>query len=288
MARKTQRKFFHYTLQAHEPHGGYERIFSALRQVPATARLAAVGLQEFFVADVTRHDFGYLLRVCSIKPETDYTTFDVGDFALSDTSLPANKRFAVAAHGFLVSGTRRFIYEYVRGGPKVDDTIHAIELILRANNPEFRRFRLTATPVVGPGFMAEVERLERIRVVRIDVTQPNASWDDWDDALHELGEESEADHISLQAVAPRAESLSKRRGIVQVLRQALSAPNSHVDKAVIEGRFPDEAADRTIRTDKHQEFDTRRVDVDSGGSTNLVSASAAFQSIAEMHQEDND
>lgn len=288
MARKTPRKFYYYTLQAHGHAGTYDEIFAALRRVERSDRLATVDHQRIFLSDVTQVAGGYMVRVVGIRPETDYTTFDELDFSISDSSLPEHKRFAIAAHGYLFSGSRRFLYEYVRGGPKADEAIKAIELVLRGNNPAFRRLRLTATPVVAETFLADVNRLERIRVVRIDVAEPNASWTDWDDPLHELGQESGADHVSLQATAPRAESLSKRAGIVQVLKQALRAPNSHLEKAVVEGRFPNESSDRMIRTDKHHSFEARKVNVDSGGSTSVISAAAVFTNIVEAEQDADD
>jgi len=281
MAGRTNRKFYKYTLQAHAAPGSYDDIFSSLRRVERQNRLAELGDRRIFVSDVTRNELGVVVRFLSIQPETDFTTFDETDFSTSEETLPGNKRFAVASHAYFVFGTRRLIFEYVRSGPKAEEALAAVQVILRSQADGYRQFRLSATPVVEERFVRDIDRFERIRVVKIDVAEPNASWTDWDDPLHELGEESGAGRVTLEATAARGEGLNRRNGIVQVLKQALRAPNSHLKRAVVEGKMPDEAGARTIRTDRMHEFDTRTVSVDSGGSADVLSVSAAFQGLAE-------
>jgi hypothetical protein len=284
MAGRVNRKFYKYTLQAHGAPSTYDAIFAALRGVNRQLRLAEVGSRRVFVSDITRNDHGIVIRFLSIQPDTDFTTFDEVDFTTSDESLPTNKRFAVASHGYYLFGTRKLIFEYVRSGPKVEEALSAVQFILRARADGYRQLRLTATPVIEERFVRDIDRFERIRVVTIDVAEPNANWTDWDDPLHELGEESGAGRVTLEATAARGEGLHKRNGIVQVLKQALRATNSHLKRAVVEGKMPDESGPRTIRTDRMQEFSTRRVAVDSGGSADILSVSAVFDGLAE---EDN-
>ena len=281
MAGKTNRKFYKYTLQAHAPGGDYDAIFTALRKVERKDRLAEIGNRRIFISDLTRNKSGVVIRFLAIQPDTDFTTFDEIDFSTSEQSLPRNKRFAVASHAYFVFGTRRLIFEYVRSGPKAEESLAAIQSVMRAQVAGYRQFRLSATPVIEERFIKDINRFERIRVVSLDVSEPNASWTDWDDPLHDLGEESGAGRVTLEATAARGEGLSKTRGIVQVLKQALRAPNSHLKRAAVEGKFPEEAGPRTIRTDRMHEFDTRQVAVDSGGSADILSVSAAFEGMAE-------
>lgn len=281
MAGRINRKFYKYTLQAHAAPGTYDEIFSRLRRVDRQNRLAEIGHRRIFVSDLTRNDLGVVVRFLAIQPDTDFTTFDEIDFSTSDESLPRNKRFAVASHAYFVFGTRRLIFEYVRSGPKAEESLAAIQAILRSQAQDYREFRLSGTPVVEEQFITDINRFERIRVVKIDVAEPNASWTDWDDPLHELGEESGAGKVTLEATAARGDGLNRRGGIVGLLKQALRAPNSHLKRAVVEGKMPDEAGPRTIRTDRMHEFNTRLVSVDSGGSADILSVSAAFQGLAE-------
>lgn len=281
MAGKTNRKFYKYTLQAHAPSGDYDAIFTRLRAVDRKDRLAELGHRRIFISDLTRNESGVVIRFLSIQPDTDFTTFDEVDFSTSDQSLPRNKRFAVASHAYFVFGTRRLIFEYVRSGPKAEEALAAIQSVMRGQVKGYRQFRLSATPVIEERFIQDVNRFERIRVVSIDVSEPNAAWTDWDDPLHDLGEESGAGRVTLEATAARGDGLSKTKGIVQVLKQALRAPNSHLKRASVEGKMPEEAGPRTIRTDRMHEFDTRQVSVDSGGSADILSVSAAFQGLAQ-------
>lgn len=281
MAGRTNRKFYKYTLQAHAKPGSYDDIFASLRRVDRAKRLAEVGSRRIFVSDLTRNDKGVVIRFLAIQPETDFMTFDEIDFTTSDDSLPGNKRFAVASHAYFVFGTRRLIFEYVRSGPKAEESLAALQTIMRSQVEGYRNFRLSATPVVEERFARDIDRFERIRVVTIDVAEPNANWTDWDDPLHELGEESGAGRVTLEATAARGEGLNRANGIVRVLKQALQARHSHLKRAVVEGKMPDEAGSRTIRTDRMHEFDARQVSVDSGGSADILSVSAIFQGLAE-------
>lgn len=280
MARKTTRKFYRYTLQAHNPANDYNSLFTDLRSVPRSRRIAAVGYERIFVSDVSSIDGGILVRALGIRSEKDYMTFDESDFSTSDSSLPDNKRFAVAAHGLYIPDTRKFIFEYVKSGPKASDVMTAIQDVLQRNNQALRSLRLELVPIVDERFLQDVSRLDRIRVVRIDVAEPNTAWTDWDDPLHELGEESGASRMSIEATAPRSQSLKKTKGIVKLLKDALKQPNSHVEKAVVQGRPPGASSDKTLRTDRDHEFDNARVDIDSGGSANVISATAALNEIS--------
>lgn len=279
MGRKAVRKFYKYTLQMHEPDGRYDDIFSTLRGMTRRQRLVERGDGRYLIQDVLRRPKGYVVRLLEIKEDTDFTTFDEEDFSVSEDALPDNKRFATASHGLFLSHTRSFYFEYVRGGAKIEDATSAMQALLRQASPEFRRVRLVATPVIDEAFLNDVAKLDRVRLVRIDVSEPNASWADWDDPLHQLGDESGAESVSIQATAPRAESLKKRGGILQVLREGLRAPNSHVKRAVVEGRMPDETVPRTLRTDKEHDFIAKSVNVDSGGSTNIASATAILDTL---------
>lgn len=281
MARKTIRKFYRYRFQAHNPSNEYDKLFATLRSIPRSERIATVGYNRIFLADISPVSTGLIIRVLAIRDEKDYTTFDESDFSTSNISLPDNKRFAIAAHGLFISGTREFVYEYVRSGPKIEEATAAIQHVLNVSSPAFRRVRLVATPVIDERFLRDVNRLERIRVVRIDVAEPNPGWADWDDPLHELGKQSGADHVSIEATAPRSETLSKTKGIVGLLKEALKAPNSHLTKAVVQGRLPDQSSDQTLRTDRNHEFEAKPIDTDSGGSANIISVSGALSSIGE-------
>ena len=81
-----------------------------------------------------------------------------------------------AAH-FLVSPTkRRAAIEYVRRGPKASILSAAIEGLLRRHYPELGNVLFEFAPVVGERFATEINAFERIRIAKIRVIRPNASW----------------------------------------------------------------------------------------------------------------
>jgi hypothetical protein len=279
MARKVARRVYEYTLHAHQFRGNYRSIFESLRQVAEADLLIEVDRRRIFISYPKALDGQMFFRVLWVKEDRDFLRFNEANLEEVEDSLPRNDRFAVAAHALVVPDERKLFFEFVRGGPKADEFIAAVQAILREEVDGFARLSLTATPVYAGGFGAEVRRLERIRVVRLDLVRPNIDWADEADRLHELAAESNARKIAVEATAPPRESLNREDGIVAVVTNQVAGDMPHVERAIVEGQRPGETGTTTIRSDDHVKFDRVNVDTDTSGSANILSALAMMRSV---------
>ncbi|MFZ4166697.1 hypothetical protein [Brevundimonas sp. NPDC058933] len=274
MARKVARRVYEYALHSHKAPAGYRDLFEALKAVDETKLLVEVGAKRIFVSYPKNLEGGLFFRVLWVKDDRDFLRFNEANLEEHEDRLGRNDRFAVASHGAVLPEARKLLFEYVRGGPKADEFIAAVQAVLRDNVEGYKQLNLTAAPEYAGSFAAEVSELERIKSVRLDLVRPNIDWSDEADRLHEFAADSNAKRISVEAVAPRSESLRRDDGIVAVVTSQVDGEMSHVERAVVEGQRPGEAGTTTIRSDDHVKFERGSVDTDTSGSANILSALA--------------
>jgi hypothetical protein len=170
-----------------------------------------------------------------------------------------------AAH-LLVSATkRRAVIEYVRQGPKASILSVAIEGLLRKHYPNLHNIGFEFAPIVSENFTAEINAFERIRIAKIRVIRPNASWTEHYTELSELMEESGGDKGEIGVRATEGKSLRKNSGLVRVIKQVAEDAQPYLDDASVTGTREGEIAETTIRARKHVVHTRINVDADDAG-----------------------
>lgn len=126
------------------------------------------------------------------------------------------------------------------------------------------RLSLDMNPLPSPSFSEELDQFERIREASIIVRRPNNDWDDADDLLSGLADDSAAHRAAITVNANRGESLARDRGIMRLIRQHVSRPLSNVDDVKVKGTQAGMQKERTVSLDRHQLQATAELTVGMG------------------------
>jgi hypothetical protein len=81
--------------------------------------------------------------------------------------------------------------------------------------------RFEFAPVIGEAFVKEINAFERIRIAKLRVLRPNASWTEHYTELSEFMEESGGDKVEVGVRATDGKSLKRNGGIVRAIKQLL-------------------------------------------------------------------
>lgn len=111
---------------------------------------------------------------------------------------------------------------------------------------------LEMNPLPSPSFEHEIDELSRIRQATIDVRRPNTDWNDADDILSSLADESGAHRASVTVNASRGETLTRDRGIMSLIVGHLRRPLSNVENVRVTGTSPGSDRERTVSLTRHQ------------------------------------
>jgi hypothetical protein len=108
-------------------------------------------------------------------------------------------------------------------------------------------------PIPSEGFLADIERYERIRQATVSIAEPNYSWSDNANALTNYADESDGATVDLTITAPRAGSLATTKGIVADIKQLAVKRIGPLKNVKIRGRRANEKKETTTSLEKHQE-----------------------------------
>jgi hypothetical protein len=107
-------------------------------------------------------------------------------------------------------------------------------------------------PVPSPSLADEIEKFTRIREAAAIVTRPNYDWSDMKNKLSNLADESNGHAAEAVVKAERKGSLSKSRGIVELIRDSLHTANPSIRSFRLTGNQEGSKKEVTISSEKHQ------------------------------------
>ena len=170
--------------------------------------------------------------------------------------------FAVAVWALFNTTSRLVAIERKR--PGVSTTI--IERYLQAlgRDAGFDRLTIDLNQVTSEEFDKAVEELESVKKVTVAVNQPNLDWSDDSNEIHKYAEESSAASARVELVAPRGESLSKKKGIVHDILGLARKKISSLKNVIVVGQAPGQAGNKTINLDRYAR--KTQVEVERGAS----------------------
>lgn len=166
---------------------------------------------------------------------------------------------ATKTHVLIDTATREAYVEYTHRGAKATDIGPAVADIASRLLQKYRGTQLTFAPVVDATFLEAIDQLDRIRLASMRVVRPNQDWSDHYERMLALGSDSDARTVLVEATAPRGESLRKRAGLLEVIRQTVGGSLSSILNARVVGQQKGSGQEQAISLRKYVEHRWARV-----------------------------
>ena len=168
-------------------------------------------------------------------PDAEALLYDMDS---GEERLTAKRRSEIVAtrtHFAVDLGARVVAFEYNQRGTKVADFENLLQLRLDDEMAEGNDPKVSIVPVPGQRFLAALAEFERIQSAKAVLVRPNVNWLDSKSPLLAYADESNAESVTVEAKAGRAEGLSKRRGIVEDVRQVVRGGVTTLRQAIFWG-----------------------------------------------------
>lgn len=263
------RAVYAYELHGHDSEGAlnYQEFFDGLAELDPRQRshkLRDDSKQVVAIPEINRAGTRFRLRFVSGREGDPAIFYDLRtaterEAAPRDNEMPINYSWVI-----LDTDSRIVVQERRRPGVPLVDIVAALGAIGRqyelAPNPT-----ISLHPVVGEGFVEEVDGLVRITSASVVVSQPNHSWTkSVNSIIADLGQESHGGSAELTVAARPKESLNSDAGIVKEIQAMVKNAFSALRSASIVGyREGDERA-TTVSTRKYAQ--RREVPIPAGAT----------------------
>lgn len=284
------RTFHAFQLHAHidgDPIGNYRTLFESIQKVKPKQRKRQIEDRVIALSKIELTRSFVILTVqdgdTDVKPlfyDQETNTERVGDKEKSEL-------LSTRTHAVLDLTTRYMAVEFNMRGAKATHVQSLIWMIAQ-NLPGMKNFDLEMPPVVGAGFLEELEKYSRIRLARVNMVRPNDSWDDCAEVLTGEAKSSNAQKIHVEFIASTGQSLSTTHGIIGTLKQLARKGLGLIENAYILGRKAGSAKDVPLKLKDHTE--QRKVMVEKVGADGYpepaVIKTALMQYLKDLRQHD--
>lgn len=230
----------------------YPEFFRGLADAAGTDRQTSVGTNLVAISSMIPVGPAWLLRVVMGDESAAPVFFNLKTGEEAEGRL-AGQILANAVWILVNPETRHVAIEQKRPGVPVATFAGALSHLSGELKLTSTRATFDLNPIASEGFLADVERYERIRQATVSIAEPNYSWADNATALTAYADESEGAAVDLTITAPRGESLAKTRGIVADIKQLATKKIGPLKNVKIRGRREDENKETTTSLEKHQE-----------------------------------
>jgi hypothetical protein len=172
------------------------------------------------------------------------------------------------------------------GFAKAHDIAEAIQEIGRSltNWPDLE---VEFTPVVDKSFIEELNSFGRIRVATVKMARPNQDWTDYATHITDIADESAGGLIEVTVNAKRSQSLNKRSGIIQFIKQTVRTARQSVKTARVVGTKVGEREETTVSTEKHIAHQRVRVETNDDGHVSDPAINERLVSLVETRNPRN-
>jgi hypothetical protein len=243
-----------YVMHGHLDQGvlDYENFFEWVAETPSPATQVSVSRDlDIAIERATRNPPFFDLRFVSGNPR------EVPLFYNETTGH--TERAAVREGVWLAEPTRVTVMPirrlmFIEGRKKgvgATSLERYFETLARLNDYT-ARLKFDLAPLPSPSFEEELNQLVRIREAALEVSRPNTDWDDANDVLSELADESHGHAAQVVVTAARGDSLSRTAGIVGLIRKHIRRGLTNVRNARVFGRREGEKKETLVSIQKHQ------------------------------------
>lgn len=159
--------------------------------------------------------------------------------------LDAAEVLVTKTHVLADPGRREVLVEFNARGARARDVALVIQEAVRTVDG-WESLQLHFQPIAGSNFHDALGEFERVRIASLKLARPNYDWNEHYNGLSELAADSDAQTIDVSAYAERGGSLSKRRGLLRLLRDLLNNTTNAVVQAKVTGNRTGEPGETTI------------------------------------------
>ena len=241
----------------------YLALFQELEGLNADERTAIIGGKMVAIAKLLSLNGIYYFTIYSGIKEATILIYDTQTTEEQISSLPEGQLIARKVHGAVDPESRTAWIEANRLGASASQIAELIEQAAK-NTESFDGLDFNLNPKVGEGFMQAVEELNRIQNARLQISRPNASWNDFHNDLTSVADDSNAHVVEVEARASRSQSLSKTAGLIRFLRQATQVAYSPIKNAWVSGSRHGQAGMITLNLNRFDETATVELPLDGG------------------------
>jgi hypothetical protein len=244
----------------------YGDIFAKISRTKAATRQLEDGDKLLALPSIRYHDVRKLVELVAYEGPVGVNPliFDAATGRERFETLTGTQVVATRTYALFDLKSREAIIEYNHRGAKAHDIAALLEETGRkvGFGPDFA---VELNPTVDGSFLAALDRFGRIKLANMRVVRPNFDWSDNYEGLNKVGDESHGRAVELTVAAHRNDSLSKRTGIVQYIRQMIEETVTSLKGAKIVGIRTGETAETTISLANHVVHQKTFVAVDANG-----------------------
>lgn len=230
--------------------GPYERVLDYVAALAVTERVIKYAYKAVALPTFSRVGTRFKIEAFEGDPNFNPIIFNLQTGKQRRAPLGRGDVIAQKTHAIIDFRKRRAAVEYVRGGAKADEIADVIES-LASGSPEFEGITFGLAPMPAPGFLDELDKFDRIRVARLTMAKPNAGWTDRFNRLSAIIGESNGRYADVAVRAARGESLEKKQGIMEVIREVAEDPQPYLTGAEIRGIRKGEEAEVSVKLAEH-------------------------------------
>lgn len=242
-----------YSMHGRDSSGpiDYPELFEYLQELDRTSRVVSLPNDlGVAVESVRREGDLFMLRLLVGNREEVPLFFDESTGRVTARRMRPNQWLASATHAVVdTCGTARTVaLELRRNGIGAATLERVLENL---GNDRYAKLRIELAPLAAESFLEEIERFERIREATLVVAQPNFDWNDHNDRLHELADESGAARAESTVTAGRDQSLNRDHGLVGYIKALTKKTVPDVKNAIVRGTRPGETQEASISLQRH-------------------------------------
>lgn len=229
----------------------YEQFFEWLSSLPPSHLEQEVRSDlTFAVHDIQVRGEDYYIRIASGDPSERPTFYDARRGELIYPSLGDDRWPATVTHVVARPSARVLSLELRRAGVGAGN----LERYLRQVALEqgyTDNFVLDLNPIPTRSFLEELESFTRIREASLVVRRPNTDWDDAEDVLSGLADQSGGHQAEIGVKAARGDGLTRNSGVLALIKEHVTRRLTNVVNARVTGSTADQPQ-RTVSLERHQ------------------------------------
>ena len=266
MSQFVTKKIEAFAVHAHRANGAvnYRLLFERLEGIQKRRRILELG-DKLIALPVVRVTGSECFLIAyegpiGLKP----LIFNSGNAEERIEQLQPQEVVATRTHGLIKLASRELYLEFNQRGAKATHIQELISAVV-SQSDGWEGLDLAFTPMVDQDFMDAVDRFARVRIASVKLARPNVDWTDDFKHYMAIAQESDAGTFEVAAYAERGGSLSKRRGLIDFIKNVTAHELPSVTAAHITGNRQGEEAETTVSLSKFIRHRRVRVPVDDDG-----------------------
>lgn len=238
----------------------YVALFRDIAATDPKARFEVVGDRVVGIPFLREHEGKLFFSAYTGAAESTFLVLDLNAATEEERGLESGKVIVRKTLGVVDPAKREAVVQFVFHGIGAGQVARVFENIARLAKPSlYEDLSLEFVPIAGRSFLEELEAFSRIQSASVRLARPNYDWQEYGETLETLGQESGARTLEISAVATRNGTLSKRDGLIGLLRDLIGRGRGIIKAAFVKGATANEAGLVTLSLDRH--IESRNVEV---------------------------